>query len=215
MKKTLLLISIAILSLLFISSSVQKGNVVLKHTNYTSTFSTSKKYPVMVEWWVTKSMVSCDKPLKRKDNFKPDPLLLEYTDIAKDYVGSGFDRGHMMPAADNLCQTQKEQDECFYFSNMSAQYHRLNAGDWKSLETFVRDNAKTTDSIHVWAGNIGELKKIGSVSVPKVCWKVIFIKKTNLWKAFLFQNDQSKPDGFQNNEISVKEIENLTGFKFR
>lgn len=215
MKKTLLLISIVILSLLFISSSVQKGNVVLKHTNYTSTFSTSKKYPVMVEWWVTKSMVSCDKPLKRKDNFKPDPLLLEYTDIAKDYVGSGFDRGHMMPAADNLCQTQTEQDECFYFSNMAAQYHSLNAGDWKSLETFTRDMAKSKDSIHVWSGNLGEQKRIGSVAVPKQCWKVIHIKKENKWLSYLFNNDTSRPDGIQNNEVKVTEITKLTGITFR
>ncbi len=147
MKKSLLLISIAVLSLLFIGSAPQEDKVKLKHTNYTSTFSISKKYPVMVEWWVTKSMVSCKTPLKRKDNFKPDPFLLEHTDIAKDYVSSGFDRGHMMPAADNLCQTQLVQDECFYFSNMAAQYHSLNAGDWKSLETFTREEAKLKDSI--------------------------------------------------------------------
>jgi endonuclease G, mitochondrial len=215
MKKLLLLISIILLSLLFVSSSQNKNEVTLKHTNYTSTFSISKKYPVMVEWWVTKAMVSCPTPLKRKDNFKPDPLLPQHTDIAKDYVGSGYDRGHMMPAADNLCQTQQIQDESFYFSNMAAQTHRLNAGDWKSLETFTRDESKLKDSIHVWAGNVGEIKKIGRVSVPKYCWKVIHIKKENKWVAYLFENNTSNPDGFKNNEVSLKEITSLTGFTFR
>jgi endonuclease G len=215
MKKFLYSIAVILLSLLFVSSSQIQDQVVLKHTNYTSLFSKSKKYPVMVEWWVTKAMVSCPTPLKRKDNFKPDPLLPEHTNIAKDYVGSGYDRGHMMPAADNLCQTQLIQDESFYFSNMSAQTHRLNAGDWKSLETFTREESSLKDSIHVWAGNVGEVKKIGSVSVPKYCWKVIHIKKENKWVAYLFENNTSNPDGFKNNEVTLKEITTLTGFKFR
>jgi endonuclease G len=215
MKRILILVSIILLSFMMMSSSSQQDNIILKHTNYTSTFSISKKYPIMVEWWVTKSMVSCPTPLKRKDNFKPDPLLLEHTNIAKDYVGSGFDRGHMMPAADNLCQTQLIQDECFYFSNMSAQYHSLNAGDWKSLETLTREEAKLKDSIHVWTGNIGEIKRIGSVAVPKYCWKVIHIKKENKWSAYLFENNTSKPDGIKNNEVKVEEITKLTGITFR
>jgi endonuclease G len=215
MKRILILISIITLSFLIMGSSTQQDNVILKHTNYTSTFSISKKYPVMVEWWVTKSMVSCPTPLKRKDNFKADPLLPTHTNIAKDYVGSGFDRGPMMPAADNLCQTQLIQDECFYFSNMSAQYHSLNAGDWKSLETLTREEAKVKDSIHVWTGNIGEIKRIGSVAVPKYCWKVIHIKKQNKWSAYLFENNTSKPDGIKNNEVKVEEITKLTGITFR
>ena len=160
-------------------------------------------------------MVNCSTPLKRKDNFKPDPKLPEETDIGKDYVNSGLDRGHMMPAADNLCQTQEIQDECFYFSNMAAQYHRLNAGDWKSLETFVRNEAQKKDSIRVWAGNLGESHKIGRVSVPKQCWKVIYIKNENKFRAFLFENDKSNPNGFDDNEVPVEKIEKLTGFKFR
>jgi len=112
--------------------------VRLKHTNYTAVFSKSLKYPVIIEWWTTKAMVTCPTPLKRKDVFKPDPLLPNETNIAADFVGSGTDRGHMMPAADNLCQSQAVQDECFYFSSMAAQYHSLNAGDWKSLETYTR-----------------------------------------------------------------------------
>jgi len=215
MKRFLYTIAIVLLSLLFVSSAQNKNEVVLNHTNYTSIFSISKKYPVVVEWWVTKAKVNCPTPLKRKDNFKPDPLLPQHTDIAKDYVGSGYDRGHMMPAADNLCQTQQVQDESFYFSNMAAQTHRLNAGDWKSLETFTREESKLKDSIHVWAGNVGEIKKIGSVSVPKYCWKVIHIKKENKWVAYLFENNTSNPDGFKNNEVALKEITALTGFTFR
>lgn len=210
--KKLLIVTLFCLSSVI---SYSQDTVRIKHTNYSTVFSKSKKYPVVVEWWVTKNMVTCPTPLKRKDNFKPDPKLFQYTDLSKDYVGSGFDRGHMMPAADNLCQTQQVQDECFYFSNMAAQYHSLNAGDWKSLETFVREEAKKSDSIRVWCGNIGEIKKIGSVSVPKYCWKVIYIKKENIWKSFLFENNTSKPDGFQNNEVEISEIEKMTGLKFK
>ena len=189
--------------------------VVLKHTNYTTHFSKSKKYPVMVEWWETKAKVACEKPLPRKDNFKPDPLLPTETDLASDYVGSGYDRGHLMPAKSNQCQTQAVQDECFYFSNMAAQTHRLNAGDWKSLETLTREIASKEDSVHIWAGNIGEIKRVGKVAVPKQCWKVVYTKKSNEWMAFLFENDLSNPDGINNNKVLVSDIEKLTGLKFK
>lgn len=198
-----------------VNSSYSQDTVRINHTNYTTVFSTVKKYPVLVEWWITRAKIDCKTPLKRKDNFKPDPKLPTETDIAKDYVGSGKDRGHMMPAADNLCQSQQVQDESFYFSNMSAQFHRLNAGDWKSLEVFVRNEALTKDSIRVWAGNLGEREKIGRVSVPKQCWKVIYIKKEGKYRGFLFENDLSSPNGIQDNEVPVEKIEKLTGFKFR
>lgn len=204
-----------LITILTFFSTYSQDTVRLVHTNYTTVFSKSKKYPVLVEWWTTKAKVNCLTPLKRKDNFKPDPKLPNETDIAQDYVGSGKDRGHMMPAADNLCQTQQVQDESFYFSNMSAQFHRLNAGDWKSLETFVRNEAKIKDSIRVWAGNLGEIQKIGRVSVPKQCWKVIYIKNEKKYRGFLFENDMSSPNGFEDNEVPVEQIEKLTGFKFR
>ena len=210
MKNLLLLFT----SFFIIHLSFSQDTVRLKHTNYTTVFSKSNKYPVIVEWWLTKAKVDCENKMARKDAFQPDPLLAKETDLADDYKGSGFDRGHMMPAAENLCQTPKVQEECFYFSNMAAQFHSLNAGDWKSVETLERDLASTNDSIHIWCGNIGVLKKIGSTSAPLKCWKVIHIKKTGEWKAYLFENNQSKPDGIQNNVVDVKEIQKLTGFKF-
>ena len=57
-----------VLVLLFISFiSIAQDVVVLKHTNYTTHFSKSKKYPVMVEWWETRAKVGCATPLPRVD----------------------------------------------------------------------------------------------------------------------------------------------------
>ena len=211
MKKVLLLVTLLVISVTLFAQDV----VVLKHTNYTSHFSKSKKYPVMVEWWETKAKVGCPTPLPRKDNFKPDPLLPVETNIGNDYVGSGLDRGHLMPAKSNQCQTQAVQDECFYYSNMVAQTHRLNAGDWKSLETLTREIAVKEDSVHIWAGNVGEIRRIGKVAVPKQCWKVVYTKKSNEWMAFIFENDQSNPDGINNNRVDLIDVEKLTGLKFK
>lgn len=211
MKKIFTLILVLFIGLNVFGQDV----VVLTHTNYTTHFSKSKKYPIMVEWWETKAKIGCTTPLPRKDNFKPDPKLPVETNIGNDYVGSGYDRGHLMPAKSNQCQTQAVQDESFYYSNMVAQTRRLNAGDWKSLETLTREWAVKEDSVRIWAGNIGEIKKIGRVSVPTQCWKVIHIKKSNEWFFFLFENDQSKPDGINNNKVTRNDIETLTGFKFR
>ena len=211
MKKALLLVTLLVISVTLFTQDV----VVLKHTNYTSHYSKSKKYPVMVEWWETKAKIACATPLPRKDNFKPDPLLPTETDLVNDYVGSGYDRGHLMPAKSNQCQTQSVQDDCLYFSNIAAQTHRLNAGDWKSLETLTREIAAREDSVHIWAGNVGEIKRIGKVAVPKQCWKVVYSKTSNEWMFFLFENDLSNPDGINNNKVLREDIEKLTGLKFK
>lgn len=210
MKNTLLFVAI-----LLVSVAKAQDTVRLKHTEFTSVYSKFLKYPVLVEWWATKAKVGCPTPLARKDQFAPDPLLPNETDLAKDYVGSGTDRGHMSPAADNLCSGPAVQTECFYFSNMAAQYHSLNAGDWKSLETLSRQLALENDSVHIWAGNIGEVKRVGRVAVPKQCWKVVYIKKTKEFYAYLFDNTPDKPTGLNSHKVDLIDIEKLTGFKFK
>jgi endonuclease G len=213
MKNMLIIVLVLLTSLTKVHS---QDTVRLKHTNYTTVYSTLLKYPVLVEWWITKAKVGCPTPLARKDNFNPDPQLVSETSLAADYVGSGLDRGHNMPAAENQCQTPEIQDECFYFSNMTGQYHSLNAGDWKSVEVFERDLAKTNDSVHVWCGSLGIAKQIGvhRVAIPTKCWKVIYVIKTKQWYAFEFNNTLDKPTGVHSHEVTVRDIEKLTGFKF-
>jgi endonuclease G len=208
-------ILLVILTTLVSFVSYSQDTVRIKHTNYTTVYSKSLKYPVLVEWFVTKAKVGCPTPLARKDNFKPDPQLVAETNIAADYIGSGTDRGHNMPAAENLCQGAAVQDECFYYSNMTPQYHSLNAGDWKSLETLERQIAADKDSVHVWCGSLGVVKKIGVISIPKQCWKIIYIVKSKEYQAYLFNNTTDKPTGLHSHLVTVEDITKLTGFTFK
>lgn len=211
MKKLLLIFALLISTL----SYAQLDTIRLRHQNYTTVFDKGLKYPILVEWWVTTEKVSCTNPIPRKDNFAPDPLLPAYTNLAKDYVKSGTDRGHMAPAADNQCSGILAMNESFYFSNMAPQYGALNRGDWKTLEMATRKLALEQDSIKVWTGNVGVAKRIGRVAVPTHCWKVIYVKKTGMWKAYIFANTTAKADGIENNEVTVEAVEKLTGLKFK
>jgi len=209
MKKLLLLLAI-IPMMVF----AQQDTTTIKHAAYTTCYSKTLHYPVEVQWWETKQRVGCKTPLARKNNFQPDPLLASETSLAKDYVGSKTDRGHMCPAADNECSTQKQEDECFYFSNMAPQYHSLNAGDWKTLESRTRTLALKYDSIYVWCGSIGVAKKVKSLSIPTECWKVIYIKSTKTYEAYIFKNTTDKPVGIDKCKVDVATVEKLTNFKF-
>jgi len=64
-------------------------------------------------------------------------------------------------------------------------------------------------------GSVGEVKKIGALSIPSQCWKVLYINKTKEWFAFLFNNDNSKPNGINDNKVTVKVVEQISGYKFK
>ena len=213
MKKLLLIVFAVIMS----AQLPAQDTVRVVHINYISTFSKSLKYPLKVEWWVTKAKVSCKTPLARKDQFAPDPTLITETNLDIDYLHSGYDRGHNCPAADNECQGDKVLTECFYFSNMMPQPHISNAGDWKSVEVLVRGYGIRQDSVHVWSGGFGSTRRIGKdkVAVPTKTWKVIYIVKQKKWQAFLFNNTDTPQTGINSHIVDKSVIEKLTGFKFK
>jgi endonuclease G len=199
--------------LLFVSFTVNAQTVVLKHKTYTSTYDTQKNYPVLVEYWLTKTMLVCDTRIPRGTAFKPDPLAPKETDLQSSYDKSGYDRGHNMNAEDNRCD-KIGMDESFYFSNMTPQVPQLNRGVWKSLETEVREAAAVADSVKVWMGSVGEVKKVGKLSIPAKCWKVIYIKKSGQYFAWIFPNEVPKDKAVKTYEVKVIDVEKLSGLKF-
>lgn len=205
-----------LLLLLFVVSPLTAQDTIrIVHKNYTTVFSKSLKYPILVEWWVTKSGLECANPVTRKDKFIPDPLLKKDSDVAEDYVGSGFDRGHLAPAADNRCKGADVMEESFFFTNMAPQYPGLNRGQWKNLEEWTRYLATQNDSVFVQAGCVGDVKKVKSLSIPSHCWKVISVKKTGETTSYWFPNVSEKSVSFEMHMIDKEELKKKLPVKIK
>ncbi len=188
-----------------------RDTVTITHTYYSTTFDTVRHFPVVVKYWLTRRMLDCDARIKRKNTFKPDPALPGPTNLAMDYKGSGYDRGHNMPAEDNRCDPAGMR-ECFYYSNMTPQTHSLNAGAWKTLEEHERAETLKWDSVLVWCGSVAVSgKQIGRVAVPDYCWKVIFVVKEKVTEAYSFGNDTSPSRPIESYRVSIDSVRHLSG----
>ena len=91
---------------------------------------------------------------KRTDNFRPDSQLPhdERSELS-DYSGSGYDRGHMAPAA-AFKRSKKAMSTTFFLSNMAPQTPQLNRRIWRILEEEVRTLAKEHGEVWVFTGNL-------------------------------------------------------------
>jgi endonuclease G len=192
-----------------------QDTVRIKHTNYTTLFDTVKHYPVLVEWVDTHNKILCKTPVKRADDFAPDPKLSKQSDLADDYKGTGFDRGHLAPAGDNGCLGKDVMSESFFYTNMAPQYPGLNRGLWKELEDMTRTLAIKNDSVFVKAGCAGTGQHIKHLYVPTMCWKIITVKKTKQISAYIFPNVPEKGTSLDKRKVSVDSIEKLTKLKLK
>lgn len=173
----------------------QCGDQILLHTGFSLKYNSQHK----IADWVAYDLV----PEKRKtiagrtDNFRPDPGICPSESAQqKDYSKSGYDRGHLAPAAD-MAWSKEAMSESFYFSNMAPQIPSFNRGIWKVLEDKVRKWSKTYDTLLVVAGPIlhDSLPGIGPnrVSIPQHFFKAVVVytnkKKTGI--AFVIPNQGS------------------------
>lgn len=168
--------------------------------------------------------------------FLPDPKLAGFprAELA-DYRGSGYDRGHMHPAA-NAKKSQQMMDETHFLSNMVPQYGpTFNQGIWAQLESKVRDWTRARNGTWVISGPMfydpleeseetadGEVPyyTIGEdeVAVPTHCYKIVVAKNASGdWEsiAFVFDNDRhGAPYRLAPHRATIHWIEERTGINF-
>lgn len=155
----------------------------------------------------------------RKNNFREDPSLPpNVRSTLNDYKKTGFDRGHMAPAAD-FSYSQSAMSESFFLSNMIPQYHNPNAGIWSEAESFAREKA-LIDEVRVISGPLFEtlpVQYIGNgVCIPTSTFKII-IEPSGRTTSFIVPNVQKIPKSAQLHEFQVdlEELEHRSGMKFR
>lgn len=189
---------------------------IIKHSGFTLSYNSKWKVSNWVGYELTHVETQGDE--KRTNKFVVDPKVKGATATDSDYRGSGYDRGHMAPAAD-MSWSKDAMKESFYFSNMTPQTPNLNRGIWKTLEDRTRKWAERDSAIIVICGPVmnDTSKTIGKnkVLVPAQFYKVILSPYGKTPKAigFLFDNEGSLKtlDAFA---VSVDKIERLTGIDF-
>lgn len=150
------------------------------------------------------------------------------------YGAKGYDRGHMLPQASRYNNYEPNR-MTYYGTNMMPQNSTLNRNIWASLEGKVRGwgGLQTYDTLYVVTGAAFKSTKTidnanGPIAVPSHCWKVLLRQRGNQnrqisqFKAdelkaigFVFTNDDAgAATSIESAVRSVKEIEELTGFKF-
>jgi endonuclease G len=188
---------------------------IISHHYYKLAYSETNEQALWVYYQLTPEMTSGN--VSRTDNFREDPLISTGSANLKDYVGSGYDRGHLAPAA-SMSLNSTSMTESFYLSNMSPQHPSCNRGQWKSLEAQVRNWVNTEDTLYVVSGplfkdNIGTIGT-DKVTVPGYYYKVIY-DPTDIKKMIAFIMPNAKMEkSIDNYVVTVDEVEQKTGIDF-
>lgn len=189
---------------------------IVRHSFYTLSYNEKAEQAEWVAYELKKSYV-------KNSNFKrpffvEDPKVRSASADWRNYKKSGYDKGHLCPAADMEFNLSAYNDT-FFTSNISPQNHDFNSGIWNRLEQKIRFWAVKYDGLIVVTGGVlkGNLKTIGSerVKVPDYFYKIALSYSKGNYKviAFLIPNQKSSQSIF-NYVVSVDEIESKTGIDF-
>jgi len=193
-----------------------KCDVVINRRGYALGYSKKYKQSLWVVYRITKAEMNAPR-FKRTNDFRVDPLIKIGTAVLADYHKSGYDRGHLAPAA-TMGYSKQAMSESFYLSNMSPQRPQFNRAIWKKLESQVRVWARLNKEIYVVTGPIIKQghKTIGNkVAVPQYYYKVIFDISPPSFKmiAFILENRGSNQP-LKTFVVTVDEVEKLSGLDF-
>ena len=195
----------------------QRDETIITHTGYTVSYNHHYKTPNWVAWELTRQETTGEEG--RTNQFLPDPSLPEPRVETSDYTHSGYDRGHMAPAAD-MKWSKQAMKESFYMSNICPQNRKLNRDDWGDLEEKCREWAKKYGRVYIACGPIydnASPKRIGKhqVAVPDRFFKVVLIynRKNPIAMGFLFEN-KAHHQNLKNYMVKVDQVEEETGLDF-
>ncbi len=152
---------------------------------------------------------------QRTNRFFMDTLVSSNTANREDYRYSGYDRGHLAPAADMVWNEQAMQ-ESFNYSNISPQLPGFNRGIWKVLETEIRNWVKDKGSLYITSGPIfiNTDSTIGKnqVVIPTHFFKTILIYNSNEKQSigFILPHKKYQGDIFDF-AVPVDSVEKITG----
>ncbi len=186
-------------------------NTIINHSAYSFTYNEKHELSDWVAYELTSTELQGAE--NRTNKFTEDTSVSTGTANMRDYIKSGYDRGHLAPAAD-MKFSKIAMNESFYFSNITPQVAGFNRGIWKKLEEDVRKWALKYDTLYVITGPVltDNLQTIGEneVSVPEYFYKTIvcYTSKHAVGIGFIMPNKKSNNEIFDY-AVSIDSVESL------
>lgn len=157
--------------------ALQKKTIGLCFEAFAVMHSGVSRTPLWVAEKLTRESLIRARQVRREDNFHAEETLPpEDRAELSDYARSGFDRGHMAPAAD--MPTVSAQHESFSLANIVPQQPQNNQLLWSAIEGATRHMTNQRGELYVMTGPIFEGEKIarinGRVFVPTHIYKAVY-----------------------------------------
>jgi len=188
---------------------------LLCRDGYAVGYNYNRKVASWVAYHITKDSV--DKKYKRSNRFREDKEVPKaYRSTLTDYKGTGYDRGHMAPAA-TVDFSKESMEESFLLTNMAPQLPGLNRQGWRYLEAYIREWADDRGELYVVTGSLfsDETETIGdNVAIPSSFYKVVFDPVQQNGIAFIVPHRKFKKTEIPNFIVSIDEVESQSGFDF-
>ena len=175
----------------FTRPALQKKTTGLCFEAFAVMHSGVSRTPLWVAEKLTRESLIRARGVQREDNFHAEETLPPQ-DRAElhDYARSGFDRGHMAPAAD--MPTLSAQHESFSLANIIPQQRQNNQILWAAIEGATRHMTNLRGELYVITGPMFEGDKIerinGRVFIPTHIYKAVYDPAKNEGAAWISPN---------------------------
>lgn len=197
-------------------SSLEKLDPVIYYKGFSLAFNNKTHQARWVAYELTADEARARRA-ERQNRFRKDTIPGLLTASNSDYLRSGYDKGHLAPAAD-MAWDQEAMDQSFFFSNISPQTPRLNRGAWKFLEDQIRKWAIQFEGLYLITGPLLTIPidTIGEIPVPPYFFKAILVYQADHQQSigFLFPNEKDTDGDYRKFALSVDSLETLTGLDF-
>lgn len=199
------------------------------YSKYAVQYNTNTKTPIWESHVLKKSDFVGASYNERTNDFREDKNIegMKISSKPSDYSRTGYDRGHLAPAAD-FSYSEKAMSESFIMTNIAPQAPQNNRQIWSQLEQSIRKllKHKNIQELYVTTGilyyknskdknSTGVMAEFNGIQAPTHFYKIIIEPKTGQSAAYLIPNTNDVGgQPFSNFLISIRELEKYTKIDF-
>lgn len=197
----------------FVDAARQSGLHLTCYSEYTVAFSEKTRTPLWSAEYLTAQRIQAARRVARKNTFHEETALPpEVRSQLKDYVRSGYDRGHMSPSGDFT--NEISQNESYSLVNMIPQEPNNNRHLWEGIESGTRNFAVSNGSVYVVTGPLFSGKKISflndRVAIPTQIFKLLYDPIHKSGGVFLVGNTDTQQIAW----LAISDFERQSGIRF-